>query len=89
MAAVDLARHNINVNCIVPGYFVSPINIDSFKQKEGLLEATLRRIPLRRPARMEEMTDPAIFLSSDAGDYITGQTIIVDGGWSIYGNPIF
>jgi enoyl-[acyl-carrier-protein] reductase (NADH) len=53
-----------------------------------LYQASIRRIPLHRAAEMKDLTAVAIFLASDASDYITGETIKVDGGWSIFGNVI-
>lgn len=86
--AVELARYGINVNCIVPGFFVSPWNAEDWHSNQRLREATARRIPLGRGANMEELTAPAIFLASDASNHITGHILAVDGGWSIYGNVI-
>lgn len=84
--AVELARYNINVNSIAPGLFMSPINVDMFHRDKELYEANVSRIPMRRPAKLEELTATAIFLASDASNYITGQTIVVDGGMSVMGN---
>lgn len=84
--AVELARHNINVNGIAPGLFISPLNADMFRRDKELYEANVSRIPMRRPAELEELTATAIFLASDASNYITGQTILVDGGLSVMGN---
>lgn len=86
--ALEMARYKINVNCIAPGLFFSPINIDLYTKDEKLHQASLRRIPLHRAADMKELTAVAVFLASDASDYIIGETIKVDGGWSIFGNVI-
>lgn len=86
--ALEMARYKINVNCIAPGLFFSPINVDFYTKNENLRQASLRRIPLRRAADMKELTAVAIFLASDASNYIIGETIKVDGGWSIFGNVI-
>ena len=84
--AVELAKHQITVNCIVPGFFVSPWNEKEWNSNKWLREATARRIPLGRGATMDELTAPAIFLASDASAHITGHILSVDGGWSMYGN---
>ena len=84
--AVELARYGINVNGIAPGLFLSAINVDRFRQDEELYKASISGIPLKRPAQLEELTATAIFLASDASNYITGQTIVVDGGLSIMGD---
>lgn len=80
--ALEWARYNITVNALAPGYFLSPMNEQAFSN-EQLLQRTLRRIPLGRFAEMHELTGTLIFLASDAANYITGQVILVDGGWTI------
>ncbi len=84
--AVELAKHQITVNCIVPGFFVSPWNEKEWNSNKWLREATARRIPLGRGATMDELTAPAVFLASDASAHITGHILNVDGGWAMYGN---
>jgi len=86
--ATELARYNINVNGIAPGVFWSPLNIDVYSKDDRLYQASLKRTPLRRFAEMKEITSVAIFLASDASTYVVGDTIMVDGGWSIFGSVI-
>ncbi|MDQ7094603.1 3-oxoacyl-ACP reductase family protein [Desulfosporosinus sp. PR] len=74
--ALEWAPYNINVNAIGPGYFKGRMN-DSLKDAEAILQ----RIPLGRMAEPEELAGALIFLSSQASDYVTGQTLFVDGGF--------
>ena len=76
----EWARDGINVNALVPGVFPTKLN-------EKLLNGTergreiLMRTPMKRFGRAEELVGAAIFLSSDAASFITGQSIAVDGGY--------
>lgn len=78
--ANDWAKYNILVNAIGPGYVKTEMTESLFRDKERSAEIT-SRIPLGRWADPEDMAGAAVFLASDASDYITGQTIFVDGGW--------
>ena len=71
---------------ISSGLFLSPMNADGFSKDQALYEANVSRIPLRKPAYMEELTATAGFLASDASNYIIGHTIIVDEWLSVNGN---
>jgi len=79
--AVELARYKIRVNALAPGYFVTEINEDFFETPEG--EKMLKRITMRRTGELRELTAPLLLLASDAGSYMTGSTIIVDGGHTL------
>jgi NAD(P)-dependent dehydrogenase (short-subunit alcohol dehydrogenase family) len=77
--ALEWARYNINVNAIGPGYV--PTALTEFgHQDEKLREQMLRSIPLRRFASVRDIGLLAVYLASAASDYITGQTIYIDGG---------
>jgi 2-deoxy-D-gluconate 3-dehydrogenase len=80
--AAEWARHQITVNALAPGYFLSPMNEARFADPE-VLHNTIRRIPMRRLATYEDLTPALIFLASEAARYITGQVLVVDGGWTI------
>ena len=69
----------IRVNCVVPGAVMTPATSRAIPSK-GLLEQTANTIPLKRIANPEEIAQPVIFLLSDQSSFITGQTLIVDGG---------
>ena len=79
-AALEWGPHGIRVNCIAPGRTVTPINQEVFADPAEY-EAGLRHIPLNRYGQPEDIANAAIFLASEAASYITGQTLIVDGGW--------
>ena len=75
--AVKWAQHHINVNCICPGFFVTPINQKLFERNP---EPILREIPLGRTGGDNDLKGIAVLLASDASDFITGAIIPVDGG---------
>ncbi|MPN00932.1 Dihydroanticapsin 7-dehydrogenase [bioreactor metagenome] len=79
--AVEWAQHNIQVNAICPGYVITDNNRDTLSQ-ESVASGLLRKFPLRRFARSEEIAGAAVFLASDASGYMTGQPIVIDGGWT-------
>lgn len=76
--ALEWARHGIRVNAICPGYFSTEINDGFFASEAG--EAMVKRIPLRRIGRQHELDGALLLLASDAGAYMTGTSIVVDGG---------
>lgn len=76
--ALELARHRIRVNALCPGYIETDLNRAFFASDAG--QALLRRIPQRRLGRPEELDGALLLLCSDAGSYITGTSIVVDGG---------
>lgn len=78
--AVELAPYNIRVNAIAPGMIETPM-IDPIKKDPKMMEAMLARLPMRRVGRSEEVSDLVVFLASGKSSYITGSTIIIDGGW--------
>ncbi len=84
--AIEWAPFNINVNAIAPGYIRTEMvekNIRAGKINE---EKLCDRIPLRRLGTKEEIANVARFLCSESASYITGTTIVVDGGWVAYGD---
>jgi NAD(P)-dependent dehydrogenase (short-subunit alcohol dehydrogenase family) len=76
--ALELARYDIRVNGIAPGYFATDINRGFFETAAG--EAMIKRIPQRRLGNMEDLDGPLLLLASDASRYMTGATLVVDGG---------
>jgi NAD(P)-dependent dehydrogenase (short-subunit alcohol dehydrogenase family) len=76
--ALEWARHSIRVNALCPGYIETDINRDFFASDTGA--ALIKRIPQRRLGRMQDLDAPLLLLASDAGSYITGTTLAVDGG---------
>ena len=76
--AVEMARYGVRVNAIAPGYFETEINDTFLNSDEG--EKMRKRIPMRRFGDHEELSGPLLLLASDAGSFMTGSTIVVDGG---------
>ncbi len=81
--ALELARHNIRVNGIAPGYFSTDINRDYLASEAGA--AMIKRIPQRRAGNVEDLDGPLLLLASDASRYMTGTTLVVDGGHLVSG----
>jgi NAD(P)-dependent dehydrogenase (short-subunit alcohol dehydrogenase family) len=77
--AVEWARHNIQVNAIAPGWFVTEMNEVAFGDPKTR-ERLTRDIPARRTGRLEEIGPLAVYLASSGSDFMTGQTIFLDGG---------
>jgi NAD(P)-dependent dehydrogenase (short-subunit alcohol dehydrogenase family) len=78
--AVEFADHGILVNAIGPGYFRTELTKSLFEDEEKV--AWMKsRIPLKRTGEVKDLQGVAVFLASSASNYITGQTIYVDGGW--------
>jgi len=80
--AMEWARYDIQVNAILPGYFETPMNRDFFAQDAGknLIKSD---IPMRRIGRIEEVKGVAVLLASAASSFMTGSTIVIDGGQSL------
>jgi NAD(P)-dependent dehydrogenase (short-subunit alcohol dehydrogenase family) len=76
--ALELARHGIRVNGIAPGYFSTEINTGFFDSEPG--QAMIKRIPQRRLGNLDDLDGPLLLLASDASRYMTGTTLVVDGG---------
>jgi len=79
--ADDLGPYGITVNCLAPGWFKTAQNAVMYEDAEWV-EYLCDRIPLKRPGRPTDLDGAVVFLASDAGEYITGQTLLVDGGIS-------
>jgi len=75
--AKNLGKYNITINCIAPG----PVNTDLIKKLDkNLIKKFIEETPLKRIAEPEDIAKVAVFFSSSESDFITGQTLIVDGG---------
>lgn len=79
--AVEWARDNIQVNCLAPGFTLTPLTSESLWGDETKASWIRQRIPMGRPARPEEMVGAVLLLVGPASSYITGETIVVDGGF--------
>ena len=79
--ALELARDNIRVNALAPGYFSTEFN-DAFLASEAGLRL-LSRVPMRRAGQLQELDGPLLLLASDAGAFMTGSVLTVDGGHTV------
>ena len=79
--ALEWLPYDVQVNALCPGYFVTPMNRDFLESPAG--RAFLERLPAKRAARVEEIEGAAVFLASDATSYMTGTTVVIDGGHSL------
>lgn len=78
--ALDLWNRNIRVNALCPGYFPTELNQNFFVSEAG--RAFIKRIPPKRLGRLNELDGPLLMLASDAGSFVSGSVITVDGGHS-------
>jgi len=78
--ANEWAQHNIQVNAIAPGYFATDTTKALLDDPERFSEIS-RRIPTGRWGNPEDLKGAAVFLASDASDYVNGHILVVDGGW--------
>lgn len=76
--ALELAREQIRVNAIAPGYFATEINADYWATPGG--QKMMKAIPFERLGKLEELDGPLLLLASDAGAFMTGSVLTVDGG---------
>jgi len=79
--AVKLAQYHIRVNSIAPGSFVTTM-MQSAKDDRDNLKSLETRIPMKRSGQEDDIKGVVVFLASPAAAYVTGETIVVDGGWS-------
>ncbi len=77
--AVEWAGHNIQVNAIAPGWFVTPMNAGAFADAK-IRDRLLRDVPARRVGKPEELGPLVVYLASSASDFMTGEVIFLDGG---------
>ena len=82
--AIEWAAQNIRVNAIGPGYVRTALTETLAQQGRLDLDALHRRVPAGRLGTPDEIAQAALFLASDASAYVTGQTLVADGGWSSY-----
>jgi 2-deoxy-D-gluconate 3-dehydrogenase len=78
--ANEWAAHNVQINAIAPGYFRTD-NTQALQKDEVRNQQILERIPAGRWGEPEDIAGAAVFLASPASDYITGEVLVVDGGW--------
>jgi NAD(P)-dependent dehydrogenase (short-subunit alcohol dehydrogenase family) len=81
--AIEWARHNIQVNAIGPAYLETELT-KGMRESQTISENLLRRTPMGRFGKPEEVVGAALYLASNTSSYVTGQTLFVDGGWLAY-----
>jgi len=81
--AAELAPHHINVNAVAPGTIMTELTLSVLDTDEKMSRASAK-IPMGRLGMPEDMVGPVLFLCSDEADYITGHTLVVDGGWLLF-----
>src|SRR5438132_2022743 len=79
--ADDWGKHGVTVNCLAPGWFRTAQNSVMYEDKEWV-KYLVERIPLKRPGQPNDLDGAIVFLASEASRYVTGQTLLVDGGIS-------
>ncbi len=79
--AFEWAKHQVRVNAIAPTFVETPLTRPMFQDK-AFAEDVLRRIPLGRLGKPEDMAGAVVYLCSPASDMVTGHTLLVDGGWT-------
>jgi gluconate 5-dehydrogenase len=79
--ADDWGKHGITVNCLAPGWFRTDQNKVLYEDKEWV-EYLTDRIPMKRPGQPEDLDAAVVFLAAESSRYVTGQTLLVDGGIS-------
>lgn len=80
--ADDWGRHGVTVNCLAPGWFRTHQN-RALYDDPGWVDYLVERIPVKRPGAPHDLDGAIVFLASEASRYITGQTLLVDGGISV------
>ena len=80
--AADWSRHGVNVNCLAPGWFRTEQNKVLYEDAEWV-EYLKERIPANRPGQPHDLDGAVVFLASESSRYVTGQTLLVDGGISV------
>jgi NAD(P)-dependent dehydrogenase (short-subunit alcohol dehydrogenase family) len=81
--ALEWARYGIRVNALAPGYFATELNDDFFESEHG--KNLIKRVPQRRLGQLSELDGPLLLLVSDAGSFMTGSVVAVDGGHLVSG----
>jgi gluconate 5-dehydrogenase len=82
--ATEWAPYNISVNAIAPGYYDTQPNRDFFAREADLYQRVLDLIPLKRLGNLDELADLVLVLASDTANYMTGSTITIDGGYTLW-----
>lgn len=81
--ALEFAEYNINVNAIAPG-FCKTSYADKFMETQHLYDFTIERTPVKRWGESSDIANACLYLASNMSNYVTGETLNVDGGWSAW-----
>jgi len=82
--ALEWAKYNVNVNAIGPGPTITSLNKDYYERYPEKLKQAIQSIPISRMGDTSDYVGAAIFLASEASDFVIGQTLLVDGGSTIW-----
>jgi NAD(P)-dependent dehydrogenase (short-subunit alcohol dehydrogenase family) len=82
--AVEWAPHHIRVNAIAPGYFVTPMTDRLKKRDSGFYQELIDRVPLGRFGNPPDLAGAVVYLASPASSFVTGNVLVVDGGYSAW-----
>jgi len=82
--AVEWAKYNINVNAIGPGPTITPLNKKYYEENPDKLQQTIQSIPMGRMGDTSDYMGAAVFLASEASNFVTGHTLLVEGGSTIW-----
>ena len=80
----EWAQYNINVNALAPGVTITPVNEKYYEKHPQELKEFINLIPKANVGHTADYVGTAIFLASDASNYVTGHTLVVDGGYTIW-----
>ena len=87
MLAAEWARDGIRVNAVAPGWIYTKMVQEGERLGVVSKKQIMSAVPMQRFATTKEIADAVVYLASDESSYITGETIFVDGGWSVLGLP--
>ncbi len=79
--AAELAPYNINVNAVAPGLIRTELTMRLFRSEEALLKRARDKTPMIRPGTPDDLVGGVVFLCSHDADFVTGHTLVIDGGW--------
>jgi 2-deoxy-D-gluconate 3-dehydrogenase len=81
--AIEWSRHGLNVNAVAPTFLKTPFTARMFED-QAFYDEVVSKIPMGRLGEVEDVLGAVVFLASSAADLITGHTLLVDGGWTIW-----
>ncbi len=81
--AMEFSKHKINVNAVAPGIIETTMT-ESIRNNEEMYKSIMANVPWGRHGQPSDIANAVHFLASDEADYVTGQTLVVDGGWTIH-----